>query len=61
MDHSLAWVTSPFFNWQPSFNVSLTTSEDLFVRKQASVEIWQVIPLILAAALLTIGSVEQRN
>jgi len=45
----------PFFNWRPSFNVSLTTSEDLFVRKQASVEIWQVIPLILAAALLTIG------
>jgi len=35
--------------------VSLTTSEDLFVRKQQSVEIWQVIPLILAAALLSIG------
>jgi chemotaxis protein MotA len=55
MDHSLAWVTSPYFNWRPSLNVSLTTSEDLFVRKQTSVEIWQVIPLILAAALLTIG------
>jgi hypothetical protein len=35
--------------------VSLTTSEELFVRKQQSVEVWQVIPLILAAALLTIG------
>lgn len=35
--------------------MSLTTSDDLFVRKQESVEIWQVIPLILAAALLTIG------
>ena len=55
MHHSLAWVTSPFFNRRPTFNVSLTTSEDLFVRKQESVEIWQVIPLILAAALLTIG------
>ena len=45
----------PFFNWRPSFIVSLTTSDDLLVRKQESVEIWQVIPLILAAALLTIG------
>lgn len=35
--------------------MSLTTSDDLLVRKQESVEIWQVIPLILAAALLTIG------
>lgn len=35
--------------------MSLTTSENLFVRKQQSVEVWQVIPLILAAALLTIG------
>ncbi len=35
--------------------MSLTTSEDLLVRKQKSVEIWQVIPLILAAALLTVG------
>lgn len=35
--------------------MSFTTSEDLFVRKQESVEIWQVIPLILAAALLSIG------
>ena len=35
--------------------MSLTTSEELFVRKQQSVEVWQVIPLILAAALLTIG------
>lgn len=35
--------------------MSLTTSEDLFVRKRASVDIWQVIPLVLAAALLTIG------
>jgi len=45
----------PFFNWRPSFIVSLTTSEDLHVRKQESVEIWQVIPLLLAAALLTVG------
>lgn len=35
--------------------MSLTTSEKLFVRKHQSVEIWQVIPLILAAALLTVG------
>lgn len=35
--------------------MSLTTSEELFVRRQKSVEIWQVIPLILAAAFLTIG------
>lgn len=36
--------------------MSLTTSEELFVRKQeSSVEVWQVIPLILAATLLTIG------
>ncbi len=35
--------------------MSLTTSEELFVRKQQSVEVWQVIPLILAAALLTVG------
>ncbi len=35
--------------------MSLTTPEDLFVRKQNRVEVWQVIPLILAAALLTIG------
>jgi len=35
--------------------VSLTSPEDLLVRKQNSVDIWQVLPLILAAALLTIG------
>lgn len=55
MQHSFALVTSPLFSRQSPFIVSLTTSEDLFVRKQQSVEIWQVIPLILAAALLTIG------
>ena len=34
--------------------VSLT-SDELFVRKYDSVEVWQVIPLILAAAMLTVG------
>ena len=31
------------------------TSDELFVRKYDSVEVWQVIPLILAAAMLTVG------
>lgn len=33
----------------------LTTSEETFVRNRESVEIWQVIPLVMAALLLTIG------
>lgn len=37
------------------FTVSSTTSEESYVRKQQSVEVWQAIPLILAVALLTSG------
>jgi hypothetical protein len=35
--------------------VPLSNSEDSIVRKEESVEVWQVIPLILAATLLTTG------
>lgn len=35
--------------------MSLTNSEETLVRKQDSVDIWQIIPLVLAAALVTIG------
>lgn len=35
--------------------MSLTNSEESLVRKQESVDIWQVLPLVLAATLVAIG------
>jgi len=35
--------------------VALRNSDDLVVHKHESIEVWQVIPLLLAAVLLTIG------
>ena len=53
--HSFAPLISPLSIRRPIYIVSLTTSEDLLVRKHESVETWQVLPLILAAVLLTIS------